>query len=106
MKWALLRAFAGRWLLPALLALAVAGLGYSHWLVYGMGKTAHRAAMQSELDKAMQRQAVLADELEKAKAARRPQVREVIRYVDRVVDGCADVPVPDGVRAALGGRDG
>ena len=106
MKWALLKATAGRWLLPAVVALAVAGIGTAWWHGYSTGKTAQTAAMQSELDKAMQRQAETADELEQARAARRPEVRTVIRYVDRVIDGCADVPVPDGVRAALGGSDG
>ena len=106
MKWALLKTAAARWAAPALLALAVAGLSYSHWLVYGMGKTAQRVEMQSELDKAMQRQAELADELEQAKAARAPKVREVIRLVERVADptGCDAADVPAGVLSAHGYR--
>jgi Tfp pilus assembly protein PilO len=106
MKWVTPKVIAARWLAPALLALAVAGLSYSHWLVYGMGKTAQRVEMQSELDKAMQRQAELADELERAKAARAPKVREVIRFVERVADptGCDVAPVPDSVLSAHGYR--
>jgi hypothetical protein len=106
MKWTLLRAFAARWLAPALLALAVVGIGSAWWHGYSTGKTAQRAAMQSELDKAMQRQAELADELEQARVARRPQVREVIRFVERVADptGCDVAPVPDSVLSAHGYR--
>jgi len=105
MKWALLKATAARWLLPAFLALAVAGLTYSHYLVYGLGQDAQRAEMQSELDKARERQAVLADELELERQQRRVVYRDRVRVVEREPDpsGCADIRLPDGMRAALRG---
>jgi hypothetical protein len=106
MKWALLRSIAGRWLLPGALLLAVVGYGVTWLHGYSKGRADQRVEMQSELEVARTAQAQVADELEQARADRTPQIREVIRYVDRVVDGCADVPVPDGVLSALGGRDG
>jgi hypothetical protein len=100
-KWAW--ALAGRWLLPAGLALAVVAAGGSWWHGYQTGKDRERAAMSAALDKARQTQAKLADELEAEKQRKRIEYRDRIRTVYREPDpsGCADVAIPVGVLDAI-----
>ena len=97
MKWALIKATAGRWLLPTLMALAVAAIGISWWHGYTTGKIAERAAHQSALEAERAKQARLADELERIQAKGRAATREEVRYVDRAPDpsACLDVDVLD-----------
>jgi len=104
MKWLLFSV--KRYATPLLSALLVAGTIGIWWHGYTTGQERQRLVMINAVDQARIAQERLADELEQAKADRRIVYRDRIRYVDRVIDGCADVPVPDGVFSALGGRDG
>jgi hypothetical protein len=104
MKWLLFSV--KRYATPLLSALLVAGVIGIWWHGYTMGKERQRLVMLDAVDQARIAQERLADELEQAKADRRIVYRDRIRYVDRVIDDCADVPVPDGVFSALGGSDG
>ena len=101
MRW--VWALAGRWLLPAGLALAVVAAGGSWWHGYQTGKERERAAMSAALEQARQAQAELADELEVARGERKIEYRDRIRTVYREPDpsGCADVAVPAGVLDAI-----
>jgi len=73
--------------------------------MYDYGKSVQRVEMQSELDRARQVQAEIADELELAKAERQVVYRDRVRVVEREADpsGCADVRLPSGMLDALGG---
>ena len=103
MKWTLIKGIAARWLLPALLALAVAGTGFAWWHGYSTGRAVQRAEMLSELEAARAEQAELADELETEKQKRRIVYRDRIQTVEREPDGsgCADVALPSGMLEAL-----
>jgi hypothetical protein len=105
-KWAW--ALAGRWLLPAGLALAVVVVGGTWWHGYQTGKDRERAAMSAALDQARQTQAILADELEAEKQRERIVYRDRIRTVYGEPDpsGCASVRVPPGVLDAIRGATG
>jgi len=104
MKWQLLKATAARWLLPMLMALAVAGIGTAWWHGYSTGKSVQRVEMQSELDRARAVQAEIADELEIEKVARRAAERKSERARRDTPDptACDVAPVPDGVLDSFG----
>jgi len=104
MKWTLIKAIAGRWLLPALLALAVVGIGVSWWHGYSTGRTVQRVEMQSEVEAARAEQAKVADELEREKRARRTAERDraLARAHTPDPSGCGAVAAPGGVLDSFG----
>ena len=103
MKWALLRAFAGRWLAPALLALAVVAVGLSWTHGYQTGKKVIVADQAQALEQLRIEAARLADELEAEKQRDRIVYRDRIRTVYSEPDpsGCASVRVPERVLAEI-----
>jgi hypothetical protein len=105
-KWAW--ALAGRWLLPAGLALAVVAVGGSWWHGYQTGQKVAHSDQQAALEDLRERAAVLADELEAEKQRERIVYRDRIRTVYGEPDpsGCADVRVPAGVLSAIRGATG
>ena len=103
MKWTLIKVIAGRWLAPALLALAVVGIGSAWWHGYQTGQSVAHSDQQKQIEALRDRAAVLADELEAARGDRRIEYRDRIRTVYREADpsGCADAAVPVGVLNAI-----
>jgi hypothetical protein len=97
------------WLAPTLLLLLVAASGGSWWSGSTTGKSAEKTMHMQRLaavqEDARMDQERLADELELARQQRRVIYRDRVRVVEREADpsGCADIRLPDGMRAALRG---
>jgi len=100
-KWAW--ALAGRWLLPAGLALAVVVVGGSWWHGYMTGTKVTQADQAQVIEDLRAEAASLADRLEAERGKRKIEYRDRIRTVYREIDpsGCADVAIPVGVRDAI-----
>ena len=94
MKWAW--ALAGRWLLPAGLALAVVAAGGSWWHGYAMGKSAERQVQDLRTAQALLRQAAEAERIREhdLRLAFEARDRET-RIIREVREVRVDVPAAD-----------
>jgi len=96
MKWAIIKATAARWLLPTLMALAVAGLGASHWFAYTTGMKAERQVQELRTAQSLLRAATEAERIREhdLKLAFEARDRET-RIVREVREVRVDVPAAD-----------
>ena len=96
MKWALMRAFAGRWLVPALLVLAVAAIGGSWWSGYTTGKSAERQVQELRTAQALLRAAAEAERIREHDLLLAMEARDrETRIIERVRTVRVDVPAAD-----------
>lgn len=99
--------FLNKYVLAGMAIAVLAGLGFSHKWVYNQGIQNCEADAQAELNKALKKQAELAEELEAARGERQHGQRETVReiYVQPDPSSCDAVDVPDGVFRSLGGGE-
>jgi hypothetical protein len=96
MKWTLLRAFAGRWLAPALLALAVVTIGGSWLHGYTTGKSAERQVQELRTAQALLRAAAEAERIREHDLLLVMEARDrETRIVERIRTVRVDVPAAD-----------
>ena len=96
MKWLLLRSIAGRWLLPALMALVVVGIGAGWWHGYSTGKGAERQVQELRTAKALLRAAAEAERIREHDLLLVMEARDrETQIIERIRTVRVDVPAAD-----------